>query len=171
MITTTQSRISYAGNGVSVTFAFPYLFYSNSHLIVTVTISGVDYVQVLDTNYTVVGVGSPSGGAITFLIAPASGATITIERIVPVKQEQDLINNDKFDSESLEKNLDKIVMMAQQLNSALNILLGDVAGGTFRISATGSIEIKNDTDNLYYRLGIQTSGGFTQLYVADTGHA
>jgi len=116
--TSTLSKVQYAGNGATTGFAFPYLFYANSHLVVTSTSSeGVDTVLVLDTNYTVTGAGNSAGGTVTITPAPATGVEITIERRVPYSQEHEYVNDDRFDAEAHEKAMDRNAMMAAQLGA------------------------------------------------------
>lgn len=45
-----------------------------------------------------------------------------------------------------------------------------VAGSTFRIK-NGKIQIKNDTDGLWYTSGIKTIDGIPTEYLSDTGEA
>jgi len=122
-LATTDSRIQYSPNGVTVNFAFPYYFLSGSHLqVIETSILDVDTVKVLDTDYTVTGAGVLSGGTVVFGVAPTSGTRITITRIVPVTQLLDYIANDAFPAETHELGLDKLTMICQQL--ALNANYG-----------------------------------------------
>ena len=118
-VTSTQNVVTYTGDGSTTAYAFPYIFYENSHL--TVQVAGAT--QTLDTNYTVSGAGSPSGGTVTFTVAPANAAEIVIQRLVPYTQETDLENFDGNPADVTEKQFDLIVMQAQQLNAENSRLL------------------------------------------------
>ena len=74
------SSISYSGDGSSVTFAVPFYFLEDEHLLVIERSSaGVETTKVLDTDYSVTGAGEQSGGSIEILTtAPASGTTLHI---------------------------------------------------------------------------------------------
>ena len=118
MLSSTEFSIQYVPNGVTVTFAFPYMFLAEAQLIVTVTSAlGVDTIQVLNIDYAVTGEEDPAGGSITFVTAPVSGTTLTITRIVDITQLIDYIANDDFPAETHEQALDRLTMICQQLAS------------------------------------------------------
>ena len=113
---TTEFRIQYSGNGSTTAFAFPYLFRDEDHLVVTLTdSSGTDTVQTKTTHYSVTGVGVGAGGTVTMVTAPASGETLTLERVVPYTQESDYVADDSLDAEVLEADIDLSKMAVQQL--------------------------------------------------------
>ena len=119
-ISTTASRASYNGNGVTTAFAFPNLFFSNTDLIVIlVNASGVSVTQVLNTDYTVTGAGLDAGGTVTMTVAPGVGERLVIVRQVPLVQETDYTAGDSFPAESHERALDYLTMQTQQLQEAL----------------------------------------------------
>lgn len=116
-VSSTTARISYSGNGASTLFAVPFYFLANSQLAVVLRSSaGVETPQVLGTNYTVTGAGVLTGGSITMTVAPAAGTTLVISRNVPLTQETDLQPNDRLPAETLEQAIDKLTMIAQQLD-------------------------------------------------------
>lgn len=116
-VSSTTARISYSGNGTSTIFAVPFYFLANSQLAVVLRSSaGVETPQVLGTNYTVTGAGVLTGGSITMTVAPPTGSTLVIARNVPLTQETDLQPNDRLPAETLEQAIDKLTMIAQQLD-------------------------------------------------------
>lgn len=118
-VSSTTARISYSGNGTSTIFAVPFYFLANSQLAVVLRSSaGVETPQVLGTNYTVTGAGVLTGGSITMTVAPPTGSTLVIARNVPLTQETDLQPNDRLPAETLEQSIDKLTMIAQQLDEA-----------------------------------------------------
>jgi len=62
-IQSTNSKISYTGNGVTTTFAYNFLISANTWL--NIYIDGT--LQTLTTNYSVTGVGTGSGGNVVFV--------------------------------------------------------------------------------------------------------
>ena len=83
----------YSGNGTTTVFSYTFEVKDEAHLVVTLAdAAGVETVQVLNTDYTVSGVGNANGGQITMATAPASTYTLTISRNVPITQEVDLEN-------------------------------------------------------------------------------
>ena len=114
-VSSSTSRVSYAGNGTTTVFAVPFYFLANNQLSVSLWSSaGVETVQVLGTNYSVAGAGVLTGGTITMTVAPASGTSLVITRAVPLTQETDLQPNDRLPAETLEQSIDKLTMITQQ---------------------------------------------------------
>ena len=116
-IQSTTNRISYTGNGATTIFAYNFVISDQTWLNVYVN----NVLQTLTTNYTVSGVGTQSGGNVTFVTAPASGAVILISRSnIPLTQLTDYTPNDKFPAETHEAALDKLTMLIQQLTAQAN---------------------------------------------------
>ena len=120
-ISTTTSRVSFAGNASTVNFATGFKFFAATDLTVIIVTdsTGAEVTKTLTTHYSVAGAGSDSGGTVTMGTAPAVGETIVIVRTQPYTQGLDLVENDPFPSESVEETLDKIVIMTQQNDDAL----------------------------------------------------
>lgn len=120
-ISTTASRISYNGNGTTVAFSFPYRFLTNADLVVVrVAANGTETTLALGTDYTVTGADDDAGGTVTCVSAPASGARLVIYRSVDITQEVDYITGDSFPAETHERALDRLTMVAQQLQDAVD---------------------------------------------------
>jgi len=118
-ISTTDSRISYNGNGVTTVFSFPYRFLANGDLVVVeVSSTGVETVKTLTTHYTLTGAGDDAGGSVTMLVAPASGVRLVIYRSTAITQETDYISGDPFPAETHERALDRLTMIAQEISPA-----------------------------------------------------
>ena len=118
-ISTTYAPIQYNGNSVTTVFAFPYIFFEDSNLLVTLTLvsTGVDTVQVLNTDYSVTG-GNGDTGSITFMSAPATGYRVTIELDLPYTQEDDYVENQAFPADTIESGFDRAAIRDQQLVNA-----------------------------------------------------
>ena len=132
-ISTTDSRISYNGNGVTTIFSFPYRFLANGDLVVvSVSSAGVETTKTLTTDYTLTGAGDDAGGSVTMLVAPVSGTRLIIYRNTAITQETDYISGDPFPAETHERALDRLTMIAQEItpNLARSITLpvGDASG-------------------------------------------
>lgn len=113
-------RDQQAGNGVTTAFSVPFRILDQSHVQVLLTdADGDTETLVLTTDYTVSGVGG-SSHTVTFLVAPASGETVTFLRDVPLTQETDYVENDPFPADSHENGLDKLTMIAQQLKEQIS---------------------------------------------------
>lgn len=119
-VTTQTSSASYLGNGSTTAFTVPFYFLANTHLeVILRDAQGIETVQALTTNYTVTGAGVPAGGTVTMLVAPVTGTTLVIRRNVPLTQEVDYQENDPFPAATHELALDKLTMVAQQLDGEL----------------------------------------------------
>jgi hypothetical protein len=119
MTVSTQTAKSQAtGNGVTTAFTGSFPILDETHVTVITTTSGVDSTKVLNTDYTISGVGG-STFTVTFGTAPASGVRVTIARSVPLTQELDLTPNAALPSDQLEESYDKAVMIDQQVNDAV----------------------------------------------------
>lgn len=134
-ISSTTSRISYAGNGVTTIFSFPYYFLAEADLIVVSRddTTGVETAKVLTTDYTVSGEGEQAGGSVTMLIAPATGTTLVIYRDPAATQGLDLVANDALPVENVEEALDKLTMLVQRLIDVVSrsVSLSDGFSPTF----------------------------------------
>lgn len=134
-IATTINRVSYAGNGSTTVFSFPYYFLQNADLVVVKrnNTTGVETTQTITTNYTITGAGLPAGGSVTMLSAPASGETLIIYRDPAKVQDLDLVENDPMPAEEIEERFDKLTMIVQRLQDQLDrsIRLTDGYSGTF----------------------------------------
>jgi hypothetical protein len=118
--TTTSSVGPYACNGSTTEFPVTFPFLENDDLVVYLIDSdGVSTTLALDTNYTVTGAGG-SSGTVTTVSTYASGYTILIDRVVDLLQETDLENQATYYPEVLEDALDKLTMIAQQLDSGVS---------------------------------------------------
>ena len=129
-VSSQQSEVQYAGDGVTTVFAVPFYFLENTHISVMLfNALGSVIPQVLDVDYTLTGAGDLSGGTLTFTTEPLPGYTVEILREVPLTQLTDYQPNDDFPAESHERALDKLTMMAQQVesssSSAIRVAIGD----------------------------------------------
>lgn len=124
-VASTTNRKSFSGDGVTTSFGTsPVVFYESTDLVVQVfSAAGVATTLTEGTQYTVSG-GSATGATGTVNLAggsapygaPAGGTTLLIRRILPLVQEADFLNNDINDAEVSETALDKLTMIAQQIN-------------------------------------------------------
>lgn len=141
-ISTTTSRTSYNGNGVTTIFSVPFRFFQNSDLVVQlVTVStGASTTLTLTTHYTVSGADSEAGGSVTMLTPPAVGQRLVIRRVITATQEVDYSSGDSFPAETHERALDRLTMLTQQGEEANSRSLmfpsGDTASGELPTVAT-----------------------------------
>jgi len=129
-ISTTTTRTTYNGNGVTTVFSIPFRFLVNGDIVVvSVSAAGVETTKTLTTDYTLTGAGDDAGGSVTMLVAPANGTRLIIYRDTDIVQETDYISGDPFPAETHERALDRLTMIAQEIGSdadrAIKVPVGD----------------------------------------------
>lgn len=118
---TTLASPTYNGNGATTAFATGFQFLQNADLLVTVTdADGVETVKTITTHYTVTGAGSPSGGTVTFLVAPITGEKVNITSNVTLDQQTDYVEGGSFAASTHETALDKLTKISQQLQAQID---------------------------------------------------
>ena len=136
MISTDQAKIEFS-SGLSSGAILPFTlrFFEKDDLQVWVTSGGVATLLSPTVEYSIADSSSYEHGAnVTLLTAPPNGAIVTIKRVLPVKQGLELPNHGKLPTESLETQLDHIVMVQQQhaeeLDRAFKVPIGGSASQT-----------------------------------------
>ena len=119
-LSTTANKVSYAGDGTTVSFAIPFLFLENAHISAVLhDAAGTETTWALNTEFTLTGAGAAAGGTLTVVVSPsdytpAAGETLVIRRVVPETQETDYPEGGAFPASAHEQALDKLTMLVQQ---------------------------------------------------------
>lgn len=131
-VSSTINRNDYTGNGAVDTYAYGFRIFANTELRVTVrnTTTDVETTLTLSTDYTVTGVGEVSGGNVVLVNSSqawldgdgdlSSDYTLTIRRVLALKQETDIRNQGDFYPETHEDQFDRSVMISQQQQDEIN---------------------------------------------------
>jgi hypothetical protein len=120
-VSTTQNRVSYAGNGVTSAFSFPYVFFDNADLVVLkVQADGTSTKGVLGTDYTVTGAGADAGGTITMTVPPTAGTSLVIYRDPALTQSQAFVDNDPLPAKSIARGYDRQTLISQRLRELVD---------------------------------------------------
>lgn len=119
-LSTTASRVTYAGNGATTSFAFAFKIWAQSDLKIYLrdNASLVDTLQTLTTHYTISAT-LPGTGNVVFVTAPASGKTIVIVRDAAPTQDLDLTPNGAFAADNVEIAFDKLASFVQALQEQI----------------------------------------------------
>lgn len=149
-VASSTAKYVYAGDGTSVAFAFPSLFFLTNDILVGV--NGV----LQTTGYTVTGAGNPTGGTVTFSTAPASGAVVLLLRKPAFQQLVDFVNGQTVLEGTIETALDRLTMMSQYLLDALSRSLR--VGDLDTLTATEDLLLPSATARAGKLLGFDTAG-------------
>lgn len=123
-VSTEVDHNDYTGNGVTTSFPYTFRIFNKTDLMVQVVDLNENIsVLILDTDYSVTGAGSYSGGSVVLSSPLANGWQISISRELPATQETDLRNQGKFFAEVHEDAFDKLTMLIQQCFSFLRLAL------------------------------------------------
>lgn len=169
-LTSTVVRIQYNGDGSTILFPVPYVFWDDDDLLVVHADSdNVETTWTRGTEYTVTG-GDGATGNVTVSTSPtdytpASGETLTIISNLDDIQELSLPFGGPIPSEDLEEELDKIVRLIQQLDEELDRAL------KFPITATDTdITLPTLVDNALKYLRVNsTEDGLEWADITSSG--
>ncbi|MDP2330297.1 MAG: hypothetical protein Q8M19_06325 [Reyranella sp.] len=122
-LSSTINKVIHDGNGATTEWPFSFPVLEADHLAVIFTdVSGVE-TTLSPTLYGVMGIGSPSGGAVTYPLSGseiAMGTKLTIVRTVPYTQTTVLSNQGGYYPEVVERRFDQIYMALQQLEERVS---------------------------------------------------
>lgn len=151
-----QNRISYAGNGSTTAFSVPFPFQLQADLVVVqvVVTTGVEDVQVLNSDYTISGSVDglgyySSGGTVTMTIAPAATDRLVIYRSPTQTQGLDLQDASVFPAESVEAQLDKLTMICQRLNDLIGRAVRAPDGDAFSLVSLNPMPAQTERANTF----------------------
>ena len=149
-----------SGNG-AYPFTFKVLAESDIEVWYTSASTGARVQLVRGSDFSVT-VSNP-GGTVTILDNAPAGGQILIERRVPIDQPTDWVNNGPFDMDLLEADLDRIIMIVQQLG--WDVSSGQAAinyRGPWAATTTYTIRdiVRTSNGNYYFCIVGHTSGTF-----------
>ncbi len=130
-ISSSSMRMDYIGNGSTNVYSYTFRILDEDHLEVSIRdTDNVTTTLAINTDYTVSGVGSSSGGNVTLVDngqAWLNGSSyleqdyiLTIRRVVPLTQTTDIRNQGEFYPEIHEDQFDRLVMIDQQQQDELD---------------------------------------------------
>jgi hypothetical protein len=120
-ISSTANKAILYGNGVATSFPYKFLIPNQSQMSVIVTDPSGNQMPLSASQYSVSGIGSKNGGAVTY---PLAGAplpalwSVTILRTLPIVQQTDIVNQNGFYPDVLEAAMDYQTMTQQQLSES-----------------------------------------------------
>lgn len=112
--------VTYETDGVTLKYAVPFYFLDNAHVYADFVDTAESSTSLVNgTDFSLTGAGDEDGGSLTLAATKAVGFKLHIYRIVPVTQEAAYQQNSAFPAKTTETALDKLTMIAQQLESAV----------------------------------------------------
>ena len=145
-------RDQYTATSGQTVFTYSFPIFNDSDLKVYVG----PILKTLSTDYTVTTAGTSSGGTVVFGSALTTGDVVTIYRDLPVARTTDYATGGALLAENLNDDLDKLVMMVQQLESDLNTRT--LRFGQWTTGLPLSEFIESDTDRAGKVLGFDING-------------
>lgn len=119
-VSSTTNIIVYEGNGATTIFDYAFLIPTQDDAVITYTDADGTATVLSTTQYSITGLDDPTGGAVTFTwqgSPAANGTFLSIQRVLPLVQETDLVNQDGFYPQVVEDALDYLTMLIQQINT------------------------------------------------------
>lgn len=120
----------YLADGVAVDYTYNFLILLPGDMNVYVTLPGnsanpaVDFVD--QSNYTISNVGDINGGTVTFLVAPVSGAIVTILRNMQLSISTAFSNAQNFNGANLDAAFQRVVLLIQQMQGNAEVNASEV---------------------------------------------
>jgi hypothetical protein len=120
-VSSTTDRATFAGNGVADSFPLPFRFFADGDiqaaLIDDATLEVIELV--LGVDYTLIGAGEPEqngtpASIINLTVAPPSGVSLFVQRVMDLVQPTDIENQGRFFPEIHERVFDRLTMLVQQ---------------------------------------------------------
>lgn len=162
-VSAVATKVIFTGAGTTGPFAFKFPVFETSHIVVTKQeiATGTETVLTETTDYTVA-LDPVVGGTVTLVTAITSSYKLIIQRIVPLTQETNYVENDPFPAESHEEALDKLTMITQQLKEEID--------RTVQMPATVSdpIEMPVPEAGKYLRGVSATEVAWQELVITET---
>jgi hypothetical protein len=187
-LTNTARKVIHAGNGSATVFPYGFPILSDAHLTVIFTDAAGGEATLSPSLYAASGIGSLTGGSITYPLDAApipAGTRLTIVRTVPYTQTTVLSNQGGYYPEVVERRFDEIYMAMQQLaeivgrttvssisdpateqdNYALIQALQAFCGDIDKLTTAGDLLTRDGSG--YRRLPRGTAGQFLGISGAD----
>lgn len=131
-ISATASSVTAQGDGSNKNWSYAFLIPDATDVVVTVTTIASGATQVIaSTAYSITGINDSNGGIVTYPLSGSALSTLynlTVQRVLPITQTTDLVNQDGFYPEVVEDAFDNAVMLIQQLQAEISLALAFPVG-------------------------------------------
>lgn len=120
-IATTTSRVVAQGNGATTAFSYNFLIPTADDVVVTFTDASGNSTELAASQYAISGLGNPAGGSVTYPLSGspmATGQSLSVQRLLPLKQLTKLTNQGGYYPDVVEDAMDALEMQIQQLSDS-----------------------------------------------------
>jgi hypothetical protein len=140
-VSSTTNKIIYTGSGTTGPFDFDFVIYLASDLVVEkyTIATGATTTLTITTDYTVT-IDPDGTGYVTAVAAVTSAYKLIIRRVLPLTQEIDYVEGDKFPAETHEEGLDRSRMVDQQLQEQIDRAVLQNPTVSTQITLPGAVE-------------------------------
>lgn len=155
-ISTLTTSKEYAGNGTGAPYVIDFQFFDAEDIVVTVTVDGAASTLALGTDYTVDG-GDGLTGSVDLEETYEAGDSILIQRRTTPTQPANFEPTGQFSPETLERQLDRQILLLQE-SMATNV------GSCYRVAEGGQQPAPVSAEERVNKLlGYDGSGNFTLI--------
>lgn len=166
-VSSTEPKVIYSYTGAG-NYDFLFKIFVDSDLVVKhIDGDGIITTLVLSSDYTVTTTPSVDGGTVVVSYAVTAEGSLTIERAIPYTQETEWVNGTPFDMRILENDLDRLVMLCQQME--ILVTEGSITTSWKGDWSTGQVFIAHDIttapDTNWYSCVVAHTAGAT--FAAD----
>ncbi len=180
-VSSTTTQNVYTCNGTDTVFPYTFKIFASADLYVaSVASTGVE--TQITTGFSVSGVGTSTGGNVTFSTAPVASTTLLIRRQTVQHQSTDLVPNARLNAASLENAYDKLTLISQDQQNQLDrtvkfksntaagktVTLPEPVAGNYLVWNTGGTALEN-SDSALGGLTLGTMASQNANAVAITG--
>ncbi len=139
--------VRYVADGVQTVFTYPFPVFASEDL--KVYLNGAKQIS----GFEVSGVGSTSGGSVTFDSAPGDEIIITIKRELPLERLTDFLEGGDFSAQAINTELDFLTAAIQQVARE-----GDLSLRYSDHETPGNLELPSKTQRVGKALGFNAQG-------------
>ena len=152
-----QTKVKYTGNGSVYEFPTIFAFFENDNVVVY--LNGV----ILDSGYSVSGVGETDGGLVTFDVAPAEGDKIVILRRVAIERVTDFQEGGAFRAKNINDEFDRMTAFCQQIQEEIDRCV--------KVEVTDDQDPQELIDKVFDQLDLATAVGEQAIKTAEETQA
>lgn len=123
-ITANDRRIQYTAAGGETALPFDFPIFAEAEITVYRTRSGTLSTLVLNSDYTVSGLDQAAGGTVTLATGATAGDVLTLVGSQPIERSTDFSEGGDFRAETINRELDRLVVMQQEAATARTRTIG-----------------------------------------------